>query len=80
MTSEFFWKNLRYAVLVIAIVVAIVTPVNDKTVLIFAASALLVIATVFVVMKPEENDMTTVVFGVSVVALFLLSSFVVTFK
>jgi Sec-independent protein secretion pathway component TatC len=80
MTSEFFWKNLRYAILAIAIVVAIVTPVNEKTVLILAASALLVIATVLVVMKPEENDMTTVVFGVSVLALCLLSILVVAFK
>jgi Sec-independent protein secretion pathway component TatC len=36
MTPQFLWKNARYAILVIAIVAAIVTPTPDaKTMLIF---------------------------------------------
>ena len=38
MTPKFLWKNIRYAILVIAIVAAIITPTPDAmTMLIFMA-------------------------------------------
>lgn len=39
MTSQFFWKNFRYLILIIAVLAAVITPTPDAiTMLVFMAA------------------------------------------